>query len=132
MGGRKIDKLRILVADVDVRTTRVFARMLREDGHDVDVVHDGAAAMAQLNRSIIADILVTEIQMPHADGIAVARYARARKPRIPIFIVTGYPERITVRLKVLDPEPQVFVKPLDYAALALELSSIVPVTNGGR
>ena len=118
---RKIDKVRILVVDDDVRTTHIFARMLREDGHDVDVVHDGAAAMERLNRVIVPDILVTDILMPHADGIVVARHARSRKPSLPIFIVTGYPERIS--LKVLDPVPQVFVKPLDYAALAVELSS---------
>ena len=132
MGGRKIDKVRILVVDDDVRTTHIFARMLREDGHDVDVVHDGAVAMDQLNRLVIPDILVTDIQMPHADGIAVAQCARSRKPSLPVFIVTGYPERIVLRLKVLDPVPQVFVKPLDYAALALELSSTARRINMGR
>lgn len=125
MAGPKMDKMRILVVDDDIRTTLVFARLLREDGHDVDVVHDGAAAMAQLDQSAIPDILVTDIQMPNADGIAVARYARSRQPSLPIFVVTGYPERIALRLKSLDPMPHVFVKPLDYAALALELSSVM-------
>ncbi len=132
MGGRKIEIVRILVVDDDIRTTHIFARMLRDDGHDVEMVHDGAAALDLLNRPTIPDILVTDVQMPHVDGIAVARHARARKPSIPIFVVTGYPERISLRLKMLDPVPQVFVKPLDYAALARELSSVIPRINSGK
>jgi CheY-like chemotaxis protein len=125
MGGRKSDKVRILVVDDDIRTTHIFARMLREDGHEVDVVNDGAAAIEQLNRPTIHDVLVTDILMPHADGIAVARHGRLRKPSLPIIVVTGYPERISLEFKALEPTPLVFVKPLDYAALALKLLGVV-------
>jgi CheY-like chemotaxis protein len=114
----------ILLVDDDIRTTQIFARMLREDGHDVVLAHDGAAAIDKLSRSAIPDILVTDIQMPYVDGIAVVRYARMLKPTLPIFVVTGYPVRITHQLKSLYPVPHVFVKPLDYAALATELSSL--------
>jgi len=129
MGMPNIVKRRILVADDDIRTTYIFARLLQEDGHEVDVVHDGAAAMDEFGRSTMPDILVTDIRMPRADGIAVARYARSRRPSLPIFFVTGYPERISLPLKALDPVPHVFVKPLDYGALALELSSAVRGMN---
>jgi CheY-like chemotaxis protein len=132
MGARNLDKKRIWVVDDDVRTTHIFARMLREDGHEVDVLHDGAAAIEQLSRSTFPDILVTDIQMPHADGIAIARCARASRPSLPIFFVTAYPERVSRRLKWLGPVPQVFVKPLDYAALALELSSVIQGIDAGE
>jgi CheY-like chemotaxis protein len=123
MGGQHGLRKRILVVDDDVRTTQIFAQMLREDGHDVAVAHDGTAAIAYLRQATIPDVLVTDIQMPLADGFAVARYAREREPLLPIFFVTGYPERVSRRVNSLDPEPHVFVKPLDYAALMVELSS---------
>jgi CheY-like chemotaxis protein len=119
------ERRRILVVDDDVRTTRIFVRMLREDGFDVEVAHDGATAIGRLSRVTIPDVLVTDVLMPHADGFAVAQYARSRKPLLPIFMVTGYPERITLRVKTLDPAPHVFTKPLDYAALARELSAAI-------
>ena len=125
MGRRNIKKKRILVVDDDIRATQIFARMLREDGHDVDVAHDGAEAIDHLSGAIIPDILVTDIQMPYADGFAVALYARSRQPCLPIFFVTGYPERVSRRMKSLNPAPKVFVKPLDYAALVTELTSIM-------
>ena len=121
MGGKSSSKKRILVVDDDVRTTQIFALMLREDGHEVAVAHDGAAAIERLREAMIPDILVTDIQMPRADGFAVARYARERFPGLPIFFVTGYPERVSKRQVALDPEPHIFVKPLDYAALMTEL-----------
>jgi CheY-like chemotaxis protein len=122
MGGSTSIGKRILVVDDDLRTTQLFARMLREDGHEVVVAHHGAAAIEQLRNAMIPDILVTDIQMPLADGFAVAHYARERAPRLPVFFVTGYPERVSRHVKSLDPEPQVFVKPLDYAALMAKLS----------
>lgn len=123
MGGLRSTSKRILVVDDDVRTTQVFALMLREDGHEVAIAHDGAAAIERLREASIPDILVTDIQMPRADGFAVAQYARQKFPGLPIFFVTGYPERVSRRVKSLDPEPHVFVKPLDYAALMTELAN---------
>ncbi|MDI3282680.1 response regulator [Polyangium sp. 15x6] len=111
----------VLLVDDDIRSARVFVRMLREDGFDVEVAHDGAHAIGRLSRAPAPDVLVTDIQMPHADGIAVAKYARSCNPTLPIFMVTGYPEIVAARAKAFDPEPRIFTKPLDYPAFAKEL-----------
>ena len=42
-------KRRVLVVDDDERTARLLARLLTEDGFDVEVVTDGVAAMARLS-----------------------------------------------------------------------------------
>src|SRR5262245_11232922 len=68
----------VLVAEDDVRTGRVLARMLEDDGFDVELANDGAAAIGRLAREPVPDVLVTDLRMPHADGNAVARYARSR------------------------------------------------------
>jgi CheY-like chemotaxis protein len=111
------DKHRVLVVDDDVRTVRLLARLLGEDGFDVEVAADGAAAIARLSRSPAPDMLVTDLRMPHADGLSVARYARAQRPGMPIFIVTGYPELISRIDDVLSPVAMVFTKPLSYPDL---------------
>ncbi len=114
----------ILVVDDDVRTARLLVRMLREDGFEVELAVDGAAAIARLARSRIPDVLVTDLQIPHADGIAVARYARSLRPDLPVLMVTGYPEMIPRSPDELDPAPTVLSKPLDYASLNQELRRI--------
>lgn len=132
MGPRKINKSRILIVDDDVRTTQMFARMLRDDGHDVEVVHDGAEAMDLLSRGTIYDILLADVQMPNTDGFAVAQFARSRCPSLPIIFVTGYPERVLKRMKSFDPAPKMFVKPFEYAALAAEVMSLTLSTKTGQ
>jgi two-component system response regulator MprA len=115
----------VLVVDDDVRTARLFVRMLREDGFEVELAHDGASAIGRLDRAPLPDVLVTDFSMPHADGLAVAKYAQACRPGLPVFLVTGHPELVARRMGSLDPEPQVFTKPLDYAELSTKLALAV-------
>jgi two-component system response regulator MprA len=112
------------VVDDDVRTARLLVRMLREDGFEVELAVDGAAAIGRLARSPIPDILVTDVQIPHADGIAVARYARSLRPGLPVLVVTGYPELVPRDADELNPAPTVLSKPLDYALLNDELRRV--------
>lgn len=120
---------RVLVVDDDVRTARLLARLLGEDGFEVELATDGAAAIARLSRSPLPDALVTDLRMPHADGVAVARYARSRAPQIPIFIVTGYPELLT-RLDDLI-ATRIFPKPLAYPELTAAMRGSLSVTGPG-
>jgi CheY-like chemotaxis protein len=112
----------ILVVDDDTRTARRLAQLLREDGYAVEVAGDGAAAVGRLSRQPLPDFVITDIQLPHVDGAAVARYARAGRPNVGIFFVTGYPELVEVRLGEPSSDTVVFTKPLDYDALRAELA----------
>lgn len=114
------ERARILVVDDDARTMRVLSRMLREDGFEVESATDGAAAIARFGRDPLPDALVTDLHLPHADGLAVARYAESRRPGIRVYVVTGYPE--LVAKDPLMPEERVFVKPLDYGKLSKALA----------
>ncbi len=119
----------VLVVDDDVRTARLLVRMLREDGFNVELAVDGAAAIGRLARLPIPDVLVTDIQMPHADGVAVARYARSLRPGLPVLVVTGYPEMVPRYPDELDPAPIVLSKPLDYSRLNDELHRITEIAE---
>jgi two-component system response regulator MprA len=111
----------ILVADDDVRTARILLRLLQEDGFLAELAQDGAAAIARLTREPRPDILVTDLQMPYVDGMTVAKYARACRPGLPVFLVTGYPDLVARKQHALDPAPRIFTKPLDYTMLSREL-----------
>jgi two-component system response regulator MprA len=119
----------ILLVEDDLRSARVLARMLREDGFEVELVTDGAVAIGRLGRSPIPDMLVTDLRLPHIDGLAIARYARSRRPGMPVIIATGYPQEVA-RAEKMDPPPVVFTKPLDYAALIEALRGILEAEAG--
>ena len=112
----------VLLVDDDVRTAQRLAEMLREDGFEVEVARDGAAAIARLAREPVPDAVVTELNTAHADGTAVSHFARARRPGIPIIVVTGYPYLFRAEAFSSAPPPVVFTKPVDYATLRDALS----------
>ena len=43
------------------------------------------------------DLVVTDLHIPGIDGMAVARWARKRRPPIPVVLMTAYPMRVTHR-----------------------------------
>ena len=108
----------VLLVDDDVRTARTLARMLREDGNDVDFAADGAAAISRLTRDPVPDVLVTDMMMPFADGVAVTHYARSRRADMPVFIVTGYPLLVSRVTEAIRPPPIVLTKPLNYESFS--------------
>ncbi len=107
----------ILVVDDDTRTARRLAELLREDGYKVEVVCDGALAVGRLSRSPLPDVLITDVQLPHVDGVAVAQYARSGRPNVRVIFVTGYPELVDGERDDAGSPALVFTKPLDYEAL---------------
>jgi len=110
----------VFVVDDDRRSARLLARMMRDDGYQVEVAYDGAAAVGRLSRDPVPGVLVTDLRMPHVDGLAVARYAVSRDPDLRVIFVTSYPELVGGRQLGAEP-PLVHGKPVDYGALRHQL-----------
>lgn len=103
----------VLLVDDDARTARRLAKMLREDGFDVEVLTDGRAALERVALPPVPEVLVTEWVLPNVDGLAVARQARKASPSLPVVIVTGYPQ-LAGKVTDLAPRPFVLTKPVEY------------------
>lgn len=116
---------RLLLIDDDARTARRFAAMLEEDGFTVEVLHDGAAAIARLASSPPPDAIVTDLLMPRASGIAVLGEARRLWGNIPVIFVTGHPELLAQKDVPFDRSPVVFTKPISYVDFAEKLQSLL-------
>jgi CheY-like chemotaxis protein len=84
---------RILVVEDNFDTADSMRALLRTDGHTVEVVQDGAAALAKLE-DFRADIVLLDIGLPRMDGYMVAHAIRerfalsGRRPRL--LALTGY------------------------------------------
>lgn len=88
--------LRVLVADDDPAMRALWTRLLEEElGAEVVTAGDGAAAITLLCEDGF-DLLVTDLRMPRVSGMDVLRYARARWPHLPAFLVTGEASPFTV------------------------------------
>jgi PAS domain S-box-containing protein len=82
---------RVLIVDDNVDAAESLALLLGPEGHEVEVVHDGETALAQIARQR-PDVVLLDIGMPRLDGLQVARRVRERHPGEPITLVatTGW------------------------------------------
>jgi two-component system, cell cycle response regulator CpdR len=80
---------RILVADDEASVGEFLIRALSQDGHAIELVGDGMAALAVLAARPF-DLLLSDIVMPRLDGIALALKAGKDYPAMKILLMTGY------------------------------------------
>ncbi len=80
--------MRILFAEDDARLGALVTRVLREEGHVVEWVRDGDAAVAQLADGGF-DLAILDVMMPGRDGFRVATGRRARGDAVPILLLTA-------------------------------------------
>jgi CheY-like chemotaxis protein len=82
---------RVLIADDEESMRALVARAIAMDGHDTVTAQDGAEALEILTRENGAfDLLLTDIQMPIMDGIALALTVARDFPRLTILLMTGF------------------------------------------
>jgi DNA-binding NtrC family response regulator len=85
---------RILIVDDEESMGQFLSIMLKKEGHTVQAVNSGAAALKQL-RSCSYDAVITDIQMPKMDGIQVLSGIKAIDATIPVIIMTAYASKQT-------------------------------------
>jgi DNA-binding response OmpR family regulator len=119
---------RILVVDDDPTVAEVVARYLVRDGHEVECVADGLAALrAAARRS--PDLVVLDLMLPGIDGLEVCRRLRERSP-VPVVMLTALGEE-TDRLVGLETGADDYVtKPFSPRELALRVRSVLRRARG--
>ena len=79
----------VLLADDEPLSREFLQEALTTFGCEVHAVADGAAAIAELG-SRPWDIVVTDLRMPHADGMAVLAASKEADPQRPVVLVTAH------------------------------------------
>ena len=85
---RKEKRPSILLADDERGTREVLAKFLRMQ-YDVTLAEDGGIALNLLDRNNY-DLVLTDIRMPGADGLAVLRKTLEKDPAPPCILFTAY------------------------------------------
>ena len=79
---------RLLVVEDDDAISAPLVRALAREGHEVDHVATGEAALDRLEDGGI-DLVVLDLGLPDADGVDVCRRLRAQDPRLAVLILTA-------------------------------------------
>jgi len=118
--------MRVLLVDDERLLLVSLTRALRVQRPDwvIDTASDGVQAMALL-RSQPVDILVTDIQMPGMDGMALLAQVR-RDPdlaRLPLILISAEDDRSSVRRGMSSGADDYLTKPFTAEELILSVES---------
>ena len=82
---------RVLVADDNRDSAETLAMLLRVEGHEVVIAHDGSAALAAFG-GFAPDVVLLDIGMPGPNGYEVAQKIRQSRPgaEIRLIAITGW------------------------------------------
>ena len=121
--------MRILVAEDDVLLGDAIAQHLRQAGHAVDWVRDGAAAdVALLSQAF--KLVVLDLGLPRLSGRDVLSRLRGRASSTPVLIITAA-DAIADRVAGLDAGADDYlVKPFELAELEARVRALIRRSHG--
>ncbi|HAA55911.1 MAG TPA: DNA-binding response regulator [Myxococcales bacterium] len=82
-------KHEILVVDDERSMRRVLHTMLEKQGHQIHTAQDGLEAVSLLAQHPIS-VLITDIKMPHMDGMALLDHTLTHHPSLPVILITAH------------------------------------------
>lgn len=80
---------RILLVDDEDCILRTTAILLESEGHTTVCVLSGNEALNQLEAADF-DLMLTDIRMTPIDGMELIRLAKAKKPKLPVIVISAY------------------------------------------
>jgi DNA-binding response OmpR family regulator len=103
----------ILVVEDEVLLRVTLAEYLRDCGFKVYEAGNGADAITLLKaRKYIIDLVLSDVDMPHVDGFALAQWVNKYRPGLPIRLVSGDRKKSDMAKNLCENDP-FFAKPYD-------------------
>jgi two-component system, NtrC family, response regulator AtoC len=109
-------KWKVLLVDDDKHSREAMADWLESEGFDVIEAADGQAARQHMREGVA--VIVTDLQMPKSDGLALLRYARDHAPHAAVILVTGHATVETTRAALKEGAFDYLTKPVKPKELA--------------
>jgi len=79
---------RILIIDDEKLIRTALADYLRDEGYEATCAADGVEGL-RLSRTEIFDVVLSDLRMPHMDGLQVIRILHSEKPDLPVVVISG-------------------------------------------
>jgi DNA-binding NtrC family response regulator len=123
--------VRVLVVDdepdVEVLFRQQFRREVREGLYLLDFALSGQTALDKLDGCIGQQIilLVSDINMPGMSGLDLIPEVKARRPDLPVFMISAYGDAERVKTALERGASKFVTKPVDFPLLKQVVSRVV-------
>jgi DNA-binding response OmpR family regulator len=120
---RRSFRVYILVVEDERRLAQVVRKVLEEEGHTVDIAHDGEEGLAMAMEGS-HDVIALDILLPGIDGIEVCRTLRASRVDTPVLLLTAL-DAVEDRVRGLDAGADDYLpKPFAFQELLARLRAL--------
>lgn len=116
--------MRILIAEDDEALSRFVCQGLEGEHYTVDVFPDGEQARTAATQ-FEYDVVILDLNLPKLDGVSVLRHLRAKKPSLPVLVLTQR-TRVEDRVQCLDTGADDYLaKPFSFSELSARIRALV-------
>ena len=84
-----MSRIKVLLIDDEEDLLRALAKRLTVRGMDVATATSGELALTQIDGQTY-DVVVLDLAMPGMDGMETLRRLKARRPTLPVVVLTGH------------------------------------------
>jgi two-component system response regulator QseB len=121
--------MRLLLVEDDAMIGAAAREGLRQEGHAVDWVRDGAQAEAAAANGVY-DLVLLDLGLPRRDGLSVLRNLRGKHNDVPVLVITAR-DAVADRVAGLDAGADDYlVKPFDFDELAARVRAVLRRRSG--
>jgi CheY-like chemotaxis protein len=118
---------RVLLVDDHAELRRVWIRVLRRAGHEVEEATSARDALGRLAEQTF-DLVLSDIQMPDMSGLDLLAKVRDLDPKLAVVLLTGAPEAASVARAQELGASEYLTKPVDLARLTATVGRCVAQT----
>lgn len=121
--------MRLLVVEDDKPVATFLRKGLEAENYTVELAGDGKQALFMATEYEF-DLVILDLTLPEADGLDVLKGLRAKKPNLPVMVLTGR-SRVEDRVRGLDVGADDYLtKPFAYTELSARIRALM--RRGGR
>jgi DNA-binding response OmpR family regulator len=115
--------MRVLVVEDEPFIRILIVETLEGEGFEILEAASGTEACALIDNPDQIDLIVTDLNLPEANGVEVAKHARRQKPTVPVLYVTARSDLLD---QLAAPRPYSYLpKPFTMRELTHAVDSLI-------
>ena len=115
----------VLVVDDEPRICKMLTKMLHPMGYRVSTAPGGAQAL-EIVKTETVDLILLDLLMPDMNGAETFKNIRKINEKIPVIIITGYPDSNLMAEAMAVSPIFILQKPIDKKQLTGAVSMVLP------